>query len=98
MDTTTMALIYDLAGSVLFTISLRLFSVEHNVFHAIAAGFSAGASVMLFSNGGGIISLIVMVVVFKALSKHDFSEFIVPVFVNRLALVPVLLFFDLNVL
>jgi len=98
LSVTIIALIYAIAGTLLFILALKIFSVEHNILHAAISCILAGVTVAVVPGGGGIASLIVMVIVYKVLSRQEVTEFILPVFVSRLGLVPVLLYFKLSVI
>ena len=94
MDSSSIALLYGLGGAITFTIALRLFSVDYKLTHAIIATSAAGMAAFIIPNGTGMISLIIMVVVFKFLSKLEFQDFILPAFLSRLGLIPIGLYFS----
>jgi hypothetical protein len=92
MPSIQVALVYAIAGSGILCIALKHFKVEYKIWHAIAASLAAGLCALVLPKGlAGPVSLIAMFGTSRLTTGESWGELIYPVFITRLALVPVLL-------
>lgn len=92
MPSVKVALVYTIAGSAILCFTLKLFKVEYRIWQTIAASVLAGLCALLLPTGvGGPISLVAILATLRMTTGESWSDLIYPVFIARLALVPVLL-------
>ena len=92
MPSVEVALVYTIAGSAILCFALKLFKVEYRIWQAIAASVLAGLCALLFPAGvGGPLSLVAILATLRMTTGEPWGDLIYPVFIARLALVPVLL-------
>jgi hypothetical protein len=94
MPSIQVALVYAVAGSGILCIALKLFKVEYKIWNAVAASLLAGLCALVLPKGlAGPASLVAILVTLQLTTGESWGELIYPVFVTRLALVPVLMAF-----
>ena len=94
MPTIQVALVYAIAGSGILCIALKLFKVGYKIWNAVAASLLAGLCALVLPKGlAGPASLVAILVTLQLTTGESWGELIYPVFVTRLALVPVLMAF-----
>jgi hypothetical protein len=92
MPSVKVALVYGIAGSAILCFTLKLFKVEYRIWQAIAASVLAGLCALLLPTGvGGAVSLVAILATLRITTGEPWGDLIYPVFIARLALVPVLL-------
>ena len=92
MPSVKVALVYAIAGSGILCIALKLFKVDYKIWQAIAASALAGLCALFLPVGlGGPVSLIAILTTPRMTTGESWGELVYPVFITRLALVPVLL-------
>ena len=85
------ALIYATFGSGILFGCLKLFKVNVKAWEPMAACVAAGFCVLVLPNNlAGIASLFAMLGMLKFSTREPWNEIVYPVFVARLALIPVL--------
>ena|SRR5580692_8116992 len=94
MPSIQVALVYAVAGSGILCIALKLFKVGYKIWNAVAASLLAGLCALVLPKGlAGPASLVAILVTLQLTTGESWGELIYPVFVTRLALVPVLMAF-----
>jgi hypothetical protein len=94
MPSIQVALVYAIAGSGFLCIALKLFKVEFQVWQAIAASLLAGlCALFLPQELAGPASLVAILGTLRLTTGESWGELLYPVFITRLALVPVLMLF-----
>jgi len=86
------ALVYAIAGSGILCIALKLFKVEYKIWQAVAASLLAGLCALFLPKGlAGPVSLVAILGTLRLTTGESWGELAYPVFITRLALVPILL-------
>jgi len=91
VDTTTVALVFFLGGSTVLCLSLKLFKVDFKMWQPMLASLAAALCVFIPSSPTGPISLVALLATLKFTTGDTWQNLLLPVFIARLALVPMLL-------
>src|SRR4029079_877946 len=90
VDTTTVALVFFLGGSTVLCLSLKLFKIDFKMWQPVLASLAAALCVFIPSSPTGPISLVALLATLKFTTGDTWQNLLLPVFIARLALVPML--------